>query len=248
MTRFSFLCLLYISTASAQSIWVGVKGGLPLTQAFNAIENPQPLTVTAFYQNSEGLLAFDYDSATQRKIPYTVGPAVEIRLWRHIRVEADGLYSRAVYDYTSVRFDKFTSNSYFDALKHAVDRVDTPVLVKYEFAERRRFHPFAGAGGSIRYSHDKVLQGIADAAVPGGGTEYSTPPTIFNSSLGTPIQVVAVRALRMGPAFSAGVETPVGRHRASAEIRYTRYPGDSINAPALHSNLNQVDLMAGIVF
>ena len=89
MTRFSFLCLLYISTASAQSIWVGVKGGLPLTQAFNAIENPQPLTVTAFYQNSEGLLAFDYDSATQRKIPYTVGPAVEIRLWRHIRVEAD---------------------------------------------------------------------------------------------------------------------------------------------------------------
>src|ERR1035438_8667885 len=97
MTRFSFLCLLYISTASAQSIWVGVKGGLPLTQAFNAIENPQPLAVTAFYQNSEGLLAFDYDSATQRKIPYTVGPAVEIRLWRHIRVEADGLYSRAVF-------------------------------------------------------------------------------------------------------------------------------------------------------
>lgn len=246
MTRFSFLCLLSISTASAQSIWVGVKGGLPLTQAFDATENSQPLSVIGFYQNSPGI--FDYDSATQRTVPYTVGPAVEIRLWRHIRAEADGLYSRAVFDYTSVRFDKFTSNSYYDALKHAVDRVDTPVLVKYEFIERRRVHPFVGAGGSIRYSHDKVLQGVADGALPGGGPVYSAPPFAFNPSLGTPIQIVAVRAVRMGLVFTTGIEMAVGRHRVSAEIRYTRYPADSINAPALHSNLNQVDLMAGFVF
>lgn len=246
MTRFALLCLLYISTAAAHSIWAGVKGGLPPSQAFNAQESATPLTLIAFNQNSPGV--FDYDSATRRTVPYTVGPAVEIRLWRHIRAEADGLYGRAVFDYTSVRFDKFTSNSYFDALKHAVDRVDTPVLVKYEFIERRRIHPFVGAGGSIRYSHDKVLQGVADAALPGGGPSYSAPPFAFNPGSGTPVQVVAVRAVRMGPTVSAGIETAVGRHRVSAEIRYTRYPGDSIDAPALHSNLNQVDLLAGIVF
>lgn len=43
MTRFSFLCLFYISTGTAQTIIVGVKGGLPLSQAFNAQENPNML-------------------------------------------------------------------------------------------------------------------------------------------------------------------------------------------------------------
>lgn len=170
MTRFGLLCLLCISSASAQGIWVGVKGGLPLSQAFDAIENSQPLTVIDFYQNSPGI--FDYDSATRRTVPYTIGPAVEIRLWRHIRAEVDGFYSRAVFDYTSVRFNKFDSNSDFADLKYAVDRVDMPVLVKYEFVERRRFHLFAGAGVSTLYSRDKVLQGIADAAVPGGGPGF----------------------------------------------------------------------------
>ncbi len=245
MTRFGLLCLLCISSASAQGIWVGVKGGLPLSQAFDAIENSQPLTVIDFYQNSPGI--FDYDSATRRTVPYTIGPAVEIRLWRHIRAEVDGFYSRAVFDYTSVRFNKFDSNSDFADLKYAVDRVDMPVLVKYEFVERRRFHLFAGAGVSTLYSRDKVLQGIADAAVPGGGPGFSAPPYVVNPSSAS-IGVVAVRAVRMGPAFSAGIETSIGRHRASAEIRYTRYPGDSINAPALHSNLNQVGLMVGVMF
>jgi len=127
MTRFSFLCLLYISTASAQSIWVGVKGGLPLTQAFNAIENPQPLTVTAFYQNSEGLLRSITTAQPSARFLYSRS-GVEIRLWRHIRVEADGLYSRAV-TITPRCVRQVHIDSYFDALKHAVDRVDTPVLV-----------------------------------------------------------------------------------------------------------------------
>ncbi len=75
--RLGFLCLLCSSTVAAQGIAVGVKGGLPLSQAFDAHLNPRLPNVTAFY------LVPDYDSGTQRTVPYTIGPSIEVKLWYH---------------------------------------------------------------------------------------------------------------------------------------------------------------------
>ena len=237
MRRFSFLYLLWISTGAAQTISVGIKGGLPLSQAFQAQQNLDIPTLSAF------LLAHPangFESAIQRTVPYTIGPAVEIRLWHQIRAEVDGLYSRAAYDDTSIGFDKFISASVFEALKHTVDQVEIPVLVKYEFGESHKFYPFVGAGGSILYSHDRVAKGVVDASTPG---EPATPPYLFN-----PSWVKALQVVKGGPTFAAGAMISIRGLRISAEIRYTRITGYAITSPAMHSNLNQAKLLLGVMF
>jgi hypothetical protein len=237
MTRFTFLCLLYISTGTAQIIAVGVKGGLPLSQALNAQANNDIPTLSAFLLSRTTQA---YDSATQRTVPYTIGPAVEIRLWHQIRAEVDGLYSRAAYDYTSIGFNKFSSTSVFEALKHTVDHVEIPVLVKYRFVEQGKLHPFVGVGASILYSRDRASQGVIDASTPG---EPPTPPYLFNPRSGNAVQVV-----KGGPTFAAGAVISIGRPRISAELRYTRFTGDAISSPALHSNQNEAKLIVGVMF
>jgi hypothetical protein len=184
---------------------------LPQSQAFNAQENLQIPALRSFLvaRNTDS-----YDSAIERTAPYIIGPAAEIRLWHRIRVEVDGLHSRAVCDYTSIRFDKFSSQTEFEALKHKVDGLEIPVILEYEFAGRRRLRPFVGAGMSIWYNRDRVSQGMADWSTPG---EPPNLPFLFNPSLGGAPDVV-----KGGPAFAAGSAASVRRLRISVEIRYTR--------------------------
>jgi hypothetical protein len=85
-------------TASPQIFSVGVKGGVPLTDAFE--------TATTGH--------LSYLSSTKR---YTVGPTVEVRLPFRLSVEFDALYKRLDYDSASMGVDTFvrsatTSNSW----------------------------------------------------------------------------------------------------------------------------------------
>jgi hypothetical protein len=237
MFRVGLLFLLFIVPGSAQSIVFGLKAGVPLSQAFNAQQDPSIPSLAAFLQ-SRSLQG--YDSAVERTVPYTIGPAVEVRLGRKIGVEADGLYSRAVYDYTSIAFNKFAAAMDYDALKHTVDQVHIPVLVKYQFSSRSKMHPFGGVGASICYNRDKAVQGITNQSAQ---DEPAGPVVLYNPALGSPTQVV-----KLGPVFAAGVETSLRRLRLSLEVRYARFTGEAISAPALRSDRNQTSLIAGMMF
>jgi hypothetical protein len=237
MFRAGLLFLLFIVPGSAQGIVFGLKGGVPLSQAFSAQQDPSIPSLAAFLQSRTSI---DYDSAVERTVPYTIGPAVEVRLWRKIGVEADGLYSRAVYDYTSIAFNKFQAAMDYAAMKHTVDQVQIPVLVKYRLMSRSKMQPFAGVGASICYNRDIAVQGITDQSVPG---EPAGPVLLYNPALGSPIQVVKV-----GPVFAAGVVTSLRRLRLSLEARYAWFTGAAISAPALRSDRNQTSLIAGVMF
>ena len=68
--KFGFLFLLCISTAAAQSVGVGVKGGIPFGDVF---------TLEPFRPH------------TQR---FTVGPMLDVRLPLGFGIEFDALYKR----------------------------------------------------------------------------------------------------------------------------------------------------------
>src|SRR5260370_11815753 len=69
----------------AQTISVGIEGGVPLTHVFDAT-------------------IFGSDNTTQR--PYIVGPAIQIHLWRPLYLDAEGSYSRPDYSVKSGVFVK----------------------------------------------------------------------------------------------------------------------------------------------
>jgi hypothetical protein len=232
--KFSAVSLLCITPAAAQVISVGVKGGLPFTQGFLAYTNLTPPNLTHFY------LAPDYDSSIQRTVPYTIGPAVEIRLGRHIRLEADALYSRVDYDYTSIRFFSPSTGNFYDSEKHTTNQLDFPLLVKYQFLSRRQFQPFIGVGGSALHTRDNVQQGIGGQASPAAYQPYFF--TINASALPT-MSKVSGRAV-----VSIGATIPMAWLLVSAEVRYTRLLNDAVSLPALHSNLNQAKILFGISF
>src|SRR5579883_3449941 len=81
------------SVVVGQQIGVGVKGGVPLLDAFNL--NPS-------------LPFFRYTFNTKR---YTVGPAVDVAFPLKLRFEANALYTRLDYDSTIMGIDTLTRSA-----------------------------------------------------------------------------------------------------------------------------------------
>ena len=81
------LCLFSVSILAAQSVSIGVKGGVPLTQAFDAQANPNAPTLSALLGLQSLFSIPSSTNATERTVPYTIGPAVEVRLAGHVRAE-----------------------------------------------------------------------------------------------------------------------------------------------------------------
>jgi len=259
LVLFLFSCLFSVSFLAAQTISIGIKGGLPLTQAFDAQTNPNVPTLSAIL--GQGLFGLpDSSGATERTVPYTIGPAIEVRLAKHIKAEADALYSRAVYDWTDIITFGLSAGTHYYGLKNAVDRVQIPVLVKYEFGKARA-RPFAGAGVSLLYSRDRVVQGVL-------GSQTNVSPPNFGQAQQSNYPVES--SIVAGPTATAGAVTTIRRVRLSAEIRYARLSGNTVTLglPAgspgnlngiefitvnavshlLQPHENQMNLLIGILF
>ena len=118
--------LAFSTSLFAQSVEVGVEGGVPLTHVFNAFN-----AVSGFYD----------ESATQRTLPYVVGPKVQIHLWRPLYLDAEGLYSRADYIQTVTTWPSV----YFGRYKEIVDRWEIPILLKAQLNSWRVVHPFVSS-------------------------------------------------------------------------------------------------------
>jgi hypothetical protein len=111
----------------AQSLSFGVKGGVPVTDAFSTARRD----------------SISYSSVTRR---YTIGPTAEIGLPLFgLRVEADALYRRIGWDSNRTAtplLEPFRSTARFGAW-------DFDALLKHRVGEAG-IHPYVGAGAAFR--------------------------------------------------------------------------------------------------
>jgi hypothetical protein len=122
-----FLVVLLVCPISAQSLSFGVKGGVPLTDAFSTSRGDR----------------VSYASVTRR---YTVGPTAEIGLpFSGLSLEMDALYRRIGWNGSGIAtplFEGFQSTARFGAW-------DFDALVKRRIGGHG-IHPYAGAGAAFR--------------------------------------------------------------------------------------------------
>ncbi|MGD0200375.1 MAG: porin family protein [Bryobacteraceae bacterium] len=126
MKRLLLACLLPVSLAFAgELISVGVKGGVPFTDAFKTASTGQ----------------LQYVQHTQR---YTVGPTLDINLPAGFGIEADLLYRRLRYDSSGElsglsRSSATTANAW-----------DLPLLLKWRPWPTPLVKPYISAGPTFR--------------------------------------------------------------------------------------------------
>ena len=214
--------ILYFFTAalaSAQIVSVGVKGGVPATNA-----------LAGYYSSATNILD------TGR---WTVGPTIEFRLPFGFSVEADALY-RGYRQQSSFAGNEFIPPGIsmipvipaFVVSSQSNTKVwDFPLLLKYRIGSHR-FRPFVDAGYTfshrtsdfISFSSCLSSQAVCQASTPvfGNGTFRSS----FSENSG-------------GPTGGVGVEYRYGRIKVAPEVRYTHLSNPSANI---------VTVMVGVTF
>ena len=124
---FAFLFGALTTAASGQHLAVGVKGGVPLLDAF------EQTTSLPFFQH--------YTFNTKR---YMVGPSADVALPLRLRFEADAIYTRLDYDSTAMGIDTFTRSA------TRANSWQFPLLLKKEIS-LGRVRPFAEVGYGLRH-------------------------------------------------------------------------------------------------
>jgi Outer membrane protein beta-barrel domain len=221
-------------------ITVGIKAGFPLIQAFEVQSN-------AFANNPN--FGKCGECATQRTLPYEIGPAIEVRIVNAVSVTAEGLYSRADYNHTSSTFSA-SGSSFLEDTKDTVDRLEVPLMAKFGLARWRRLHPFVALGAAVQYNRDSRVQRLTGSHSLFGGT------SLFQSIVHTPI----ARSAGVGPTFSAGTRIGTRRLSSTIEFRYTRWvdsaiavgPFDSIppvnGSATVREDQNKAQVLLGLMF
>ena len=139
------LLLAFSVSVFAQSVQVGVEGGVPLAHVF------------------EANILSSCAGCSQRTLPYLIGPKVEIHLWRPLYLDAEALYNRADYGFSNGTF-----------LKNLSNRWEIPILLKLQFNSRHFLRPFVAAGVSLQHSYSftpppapnvTVGPGVNDSAI-----------------------------------------------------------------------------------
>jgi hypothetical protein len=141
--------------AYSQLISFGVKGGVPLTDAFT-------------HPNGEGLTAM---SAYNR--PYLIGPTAEVHLPFHLSFEVDALYRRNGFEYTFLQSfyspippTFITFVDYFS--RASINDWQVPLLAKYEL-KGALARPFLDGGVVYRHVSGSVSQGLTPDHSSGAG-------------------------------------------------------------------------------
>ncbi len=157
----------------------------------------------------------------------------------------EALYTRADYDYRWFIFFSPSSGVQSIDEKHAASRWDFPLLLKYQMTTKHSLRPFVTAGLSIQYSRNYTVGGLLAAKGVAGGvflSPYSGGPSSKSATF--------------GPTVGAGFTVGRSHFRPSLEFRYTRWanpplptvPGFPDQPLAIHSALNQAQVLAGIMF
>lgn len=137
-TQFS-LGMLLVASAFAQPVSIGVKGGIPMTDAFET-----------FRGNNSA-----YATNTKR---YVVGPDIQFNLPARFSIEGAALYKRLGYQYDQFNpalpaYAKVVANSW-----------EFPITVKYAILPTP-IRPYVEAGGAFRHiSGIHQIRNITNAA------------------------------------------------------------------------------------
>jgi hypothetical protein len=213
----TLLLIIFSLPCFGQRIEAGVKGGVPVTSAFQT---------GSFFTLGFGEAA---SSATRR---YTAGPTVELQLAHGFAFEFDVLYKRlgladvsknAAFIYT---YANTSANSW-----------EFPLLGKYRLPSIRGIKAYASAGPSFR-----TLSGVSVSTTTiidfAGGTVTGPVHSTGDSHLDA--------RSSSGIAVGCGTTFGGGRFHFSPEVRYTRWRSDRMPDPELYSNQNQVEILLGI--
>jgi hypothetical protein len=188
--------------APAQIVSVGVKAGVPVTDALS-------------YYEFNGTAVLD----TGR---WTVGPTIEFHLFAGLSVEADALYRgyRDQWNFAQAEIiapgatGPVTFPAMFGTYLSSAKVWDFPLLLKYRF-NARRYRPFVTAGATLSHASfdstasQSCLSSASVCANSPYGASYNTTSR-YSSSQNT-----------FGPTAGAGVEFKVGKFKLAPEVRYT---------------------------
>jgi hypothetical protein len=201
----------------AQSVELGVIGGIPITEA---------------YRTGTGLFPHlcNYAGASSATRRYTVGPEFRISLPHSFGLAAGALYKRLAYDSYSEQaclafYTRSINNSW-----------EFPVMATYRLPGHLPGLPYLAAGPSLRAIISASLSGYE--TYPGGYTPDLNPST-------SPHALLDHRS-KIGFAAGLGGEAKMGRLRGRPEVRYTRWAGGNNQlglSNVLHSNQNQVEFL-----
>jgi hypothetical protein len=220
-------------TAQAQSILMGVKGGVPATEAFH---------FSAIGDDAGAVTSSEeYVGKTRR---FTIGPWIELGLPLGLAVEFDALYRRVYYEYNASARSPSSGLRILNTTNTA-DRWEFPLLVKYRFpASLFAARPYASVGASVsRISGEEQIRETISRPIN----------TVFRSVGTLPDLPDLIRRRTLGFVAAGGVELRLAVIRLSPEIRYTRWGQENFQEafpapPILRSNLNQVDFLLGLTF
>jgi opacity protein-like surface antigen len=148
--KLSLLLCAAAFTAAAQPISVGVKVGVPINDALDALKGNQSA----------------YVSNTHR---YLVGPTVQLNLPFRFSVEVDALYKRLGY-----QFDQFAGPGSPTSTRTVANSWEFPVLGKYAiFGGPLR--PFVDAGANFRH-----ISGVDQVRTTLSAVNVNVNPLEFN--------------------------------------------------------------------
>jgi len=208
----AFLC----RSGFTQSLSLGFRAGVPLSDA-----------VWGWH--------LKYWEWIPESKPYTVGPAVALRLHGRLSIEVDALYKRIGYSRYGTYF-----NGQYERIKTRADSWEFPVIARYRLLSSR-IRPYFASGFS--YHHISGAQSTEQAVV--GGTWFVFPlDRVYDLQ----------RTSNWGAIVAVGAETRLWGMDILPEIRYTRWSSDIFRDPAspnretVGSNRDQVEFLVGIMF
>jgi hypothetical protein len=206
--RHSLLFCLTAGIAAAQIVSVGVKGGIPLTQA-----------VTGDYSSPGNMLD------TGR---WTVGPTIELRLPFRFSLEADLLYRGYREQFSGSEPEVIPSGTTngttypatFLSIQSNNKVWDLPLLLKYRIVSGW-FQPFVDAGYTLSHRTSDVnstFECLSSTAVCN-----SSNFMFHNSGQGSFSQNTG------GPTGGIGIEYKYGKVKFAPEVRFTRLSNPTAN-------------------
>ena len=150
-TRIAAIFIAVTGAATAQTVGIGAKAGVPLTAYFD--------TGTAPVRGG----TLDYSSDTRR---YTFGPTLELRFNTGISLEVDALYKR--FNYTRVENTSVSGVVTNSSVTVDGNSWDIPVMMKYRWPQR--VAPFVAGGFVMRYLQAGRARGVSTVQTAQGTT------------------------------------------------------------------------------
>jgi hypothetical protein len=188
--RILFPFFLTALAAQAQVVSFGIVAGVPVTPALSGFDN------------------FNASIDTGR---WTVGPSVELHLYRGFSFDT-GMLFRGYSTKTAFLFEGDGTAIVYSTHTTARD-FDFPLLLKYRFLSGPR-RPFVEGG--VVWTHESVdrIYAVSSSILP--GATISQPPTTTTSDSPAPMTLFGVAA-------GVGAEFKYRKLRIAPEFRFTSY-------------------------